>query len=75
MPGKLQLSGPFEFCKVARLMRRMGLKGATRGKAARTTTSDRLAPWLGFVYVVFVIDTFARRKESCSTRSIPASMR
>lgn len=33
-PGKLKLSGPFEFRKMAHLMRRMGLKGATRGKAA-----------------------------------------
>jgi transposase-like protein len=76
-------------CTVARLMRRMGLKGATRGKAVRTTVSNRAAPcpldrvnrqfqaprpnalwvadftfvatWQGFVYVVFVIDTFARR--------------
>jgi transposase InsO family protein len=67
----------------------MGLKGATRGKAVRTTISDRAAPcpadrvnrqfqaprpnalwvadftyvatWQGFVYVAFVIDTFARR--------------
>jgi putative transposase len=31
-------------CTVARLMRRMGLKGATRGKAVRTTISDRAAP-------------------------------
>lgn len=30
-------------CTVARLMR-MGLKGATRGKAVRTTISDRAAP-------------------------------
>jgi transposase InsO family protein len=29
---------------VARLMRLMGLKGATRGKAMRTTVSDRAAP-------------------------------
>ena len=28
-------------CTVARLMRLMGLKGATRGKAVRTTISDR----------------------------------
>ena len=28
-------------CTVARLMRRMGLKGATRGKAVRTTIGDR----------------------------------
>lgn len=31
-------------CTVARLMRQMGLKGATRGKAVRTTISDRAAP-------------------------------
>jgi putative transposase len=31
-------------CTVARLMRRMGLKGATRGKAVRTTISDRAVP-------------------------------
>src|SRR5690348_15847357 len=31
-------------CTVARLMGRMGLKGATRGKAVRTTISDRAAP-------------------------------
>lgn len=30
-------------CTVARLMRRMGLRGMTRGKAARTTISDRAA--------------------------------
>ncbi|QCO06071.1 IS3 family transposase (plasmid) [Azospirillum argentinense] len=76
-------------CTVARLMRQMGLKGATRGKAMRTTISDRaascpldrvnrqfqasrpnalwvadftyVATWQGFVYVAFVIDTFARR--------------
>ena len=76
-------------CTVARLMRGMGLKGAMRGKAVRTTVSDRAAPcpadrvnrqfqaprpnalwvadftyvatWQGFVYVAFVIDTFARR--------------
>jgi putative transposase len=28
-------------CTVARLMRRLGLKGVTRGKAVRTTVSDR----------------------------------
>ncbi|WP_307833768.1 IS3 family transposase [Azospirillum brasilense] len=76
-------------CTVARLMKHMGLKGATRGKAVRTTISDRatscpadrvnrqfqaprpnalwvadftyVATWRGFVYVAFVIDTFARR--------------
>ena len=31
-------------CTVARLMRRMGLKGVTRGKTVRTTVSDRAAP-------------------------------
>ncbi|WP_395453906.1 IS3 family transposase (plasmid) [Azospirillum melinis] len=76
-------------CTVARLMKHMGLKGATRGKAVRTTISDRATPcpadrvnrqfqaprpnalwvadftyvatWQGFVYVAFVIDTFARK--------------
>ena len=70
-------------------MRRLGLKGATRGKPVRTTISDKATPcpadkvnrqfqaprpnalwvadftyvatWQGFVYVAFVIDTFARR--------------
>jgi len=31
-------------CTVARLMRRLGLKGATRDKAVRTTLSDRAPP-------------------------------
>ena len=31
-------------CTVARLMRRLGLKGATRGKPVRTTISDKAAP-------------------------------
>jgi len=31
-------------CTVARLMRRMGLEGAIRGKPVRTTVSDRAAP-------------------------------
>jgi putative transposase len=31
-------------CTVARLMRQMGLQGAVRGKAARTTISDRSTP-------------------------------
>ena len=31
-------------CTVARLMRQMGLRGAVRGKAARTTISDRSTP-------------------------------
>ncbi|WP_449232504.1 IS3 family transposase [Azospirillum doebereinerae] len=76
-------------CTVARLMKHMGLKGVTRGKAMRTTISDRATPcpadrvnrqfqaprpnalwvadftyvatWQGFVYVAFVIDTFARK--------------
>jgi putative transposase len=84
-------------CAVARLMRKMGLRGVTRGKAVRTTVADRATPcpadrvnrqfqaprpnalwvsgalanaqryftyvatWQGFVYVAFVIDTFARR--------------
>ncbi len=76
-------------CTVARLMARMGLKGAVRGKVVRTTFSNPATPspadhvnrqfgaarpnrlwvsdftyvstWTGFVYVAFVIDTFARR--------------
>jgi putative transposase len=76
-------------CTVARLMRAMGLRGVIRGKAIRTTFSDKAAPcpadhvnrqfhalkpnvlwvsdftyistWTGFVYVAFVIDTYARR--------------
>jgi putative transposase len=76
-------------CTVARLMRQMGLSGAIRGKAVKTTVSNPAAPcprdkvnrqfqaprpnalwvadftyvatWQGFVYVAFVIDTFARR--------------
>jgi len=76
-------------CTVERLMGRMGLQGAIRGRPYRTTWSDRSAPcpldlvnrqfeaptpnslwvadftyvatWTGFVYVAFVIDTFARR--------------
>ena len=76
-------------CTVERLMRALGLKGAVRGKPARTTVSDKsascpldrvnrqfqaprpnalwvadftyVATWTGFVYVAFVIDTYARR--------------
>jgi putative transposase len=75
-------------CTVERLMQTMGLAGVVRGKAVRTTNSDKAAPcpldkvnrqfkasgpnrlwvsdftyvstWQGFVYVAFVIDTFAR---------------
>jgi transposase InsO family protein len=75
-------------CTVERLMQAMGLVGVVRGKAVRTTISDKTAPcpldkvnrqfrasgpnrlwvndftyvstWQGFVYVAFVIDTFAR---------------
>ena len=75
-------------CTVERLMKRMGLAGAVRGKTVKTTFSDKAAPcppdkvnrefnadkpntlwvadftyvstWMGFVYVAFVIDTFAR---------------
>jgi transposase InsO family protein len=32
-------------CTVARLMKHMGLKGATCGKAVRTTISDRAVPY------------------------------
>jgi putative transposase len=31
-------------CTVARLMRQMGLRGVTRGKAVRTTVADRATP-------------------------------
>jgi transposase InsO family protein len=76
-------------CTIVRLMRQMGLSGAVRGKAVKTTISNPAAPcprdkvnrkfqsprpnalWVsdftyvatrqGFVYVAFVIDTFARR--------------
>jgi putative transposase len=76
-------------CTTARLMRQMGLSGAVRGKAVKTTISNPAVPcprdkvnrqfhsprpnalwvsdftyvatWQGFVYVAFVIDTFARR--------------
>jgi putative transposase len=76
-------------CTVARLMRVMGLQGVVRGKAVRTTVSDKASPcpldhvnrefqaprpnalwvadftyvstWIGFVYVAFVIDAYARR--------------
>ena len=34
----------FFVARCTRLMRRMGLKGATRGKAVRTTISNRAAP-------------------------------
>lgn len=75
-------------CTVERLMRRMGLAGAVRGKTVKTTISDKaiacpldkvnrkfdadrpntlwvadftyVGTWSGFVYVAFVIDTFAR---------------
>jgi putative transposase len=76
-------------CQVARLMTRMGLAGAVRGRTVKTTISNPAAPcpldrvnrqfrapapnvlwvsdftyvatWLGFAYVAFVIDVFARR--------------
>jgi putative transposase len=35
---------PVARCTVARLMRRMGLEGAMRGKAVRTTIPDRATP-------------------------------
>jgi putative transposase len=74
-------------CTTARLMQQMGLSGAVRGKAVKTTISNPAVPcprdkvhrqfqaprpnalwvadftyvatWQGFVYVAFVIDTFA----------------
>ncbi len=76
-------------CTVERLMGRIGLQGAVRGKKFNTTVSadnvirppdlverdftatrpnqlwvadlTYVATWSGFVYVAFVIDTFARR--------------
>ena len=56
-------------CTVARLMRRLGLRGAVRGRAFTATRPNQLwvadltyvATWRGFVYVAFVIDVFARR--------------
>jgi putative transposase len=76
-------------CTVERLMRRLGLRGALRGKSVKTTMPDPKAAcpldrvnrvfkadrpnqlwvsdytyvstWLGFVYVAFVVDVFARR--------------
>ena len=82
-------------CTVARLMGQMGLRGAVRGKAVKTTIPNPAMPcpadhvnrqfaasrpnllwvsdftyvstWAGFVYVAFVIDTFAR----CIVQDIP----
>jgi putative transposase len=61
-------------CTVERLMTQLGLTGAVRGKAKRTTIADPAAPnrlwvadltyvstWSGFAYVAFVIDAYARR--------------
>ena len=76
-------------CTVARLMKKQDLHGVIRGKAVKTTISNRADPcpldlvnrnfhapapnilwvsdftyvstWSGFVYVAFIIDTFARR--------------
>ena len=80
---------PVARCTVERLMGRMGLQGAVRGRKFKTTVSadnvvrppdlvardftakrpnqlwvadlTYVATWSGFVYVAFVIDTFARR--------------
>ncbi len=80
---------PVARCTVERLMGAQALRGAVRGKKAKTTVPDNLlnrpldrvnrqfhtdrpnalwvadltyvATWRGFVYVAFVIDTFARR--------------
>jgi putative transposase len=92
---------PVARCTVRRLMRRMGLQGAVRGRRFKTTIGDEaavrpldlvernftatrpnqlwvadltyVATWRGFVYVAFVIDTFARRivgwRASSSLRS------
>lgn len=76
-------------CTVERLMKQIGIRGAVRGKAVKTTVPDNSVPcprdkvnrqfrtsapnllwvsdftyvstWQGFVYVAFVIDTFADR--------------
>ncbi len=76
-------------CTVERLMKQIGIRGAVRGKAIKTTVPDTSVPcprdkvnrqfrasapnllwvsdftyvstWQGFVYVAFVIDTFADR--------------
>ena len=76
-------------CTVARLMKKMGIAGARRGRKVKTTVSvvreacpqdlvDRefvaehpnklwvadftyVSTWQGFVYVAFIIDTFANR--------------
>tara|TARA_R110000796_G_scaffold245269_1_gene369414 strand:- start:347 stop:1072 length:726 start_codon:yes stop_codon:yes gene_type:complete len=76
-------------CTVERLMKQVGIRGAVRGKVAKTTIPDTSAPcprdkvnrvfrapapnllwvsdftyvstWQGFVYVAFVVDTFADR--------------
>jgi len=76
-------------CTVERLMKQIGIRGAVRGKAVKTTVPDTSVPcprdkvnrqfrtsapnllwvsdftyvstWQGFVYVAFVIDTFADR--------------
>ncbi len=76
-------------CTAERLMRKLGIQGAIRGKAQKTTFPDPALPcpldkvnrqfraaapntlwvsdftyvstWQGFVYVAFVIDTFANR--------------
>jgi len=37
-------------CTVARLMKRMGLRGVTRGKAVRTTISDRGSQYVAIKY-------------------------
>jgi len=76
-------------CTVERLMRKLGIQGAIRGKKFKTTVTDDslarpldlvdrdfnatrpnqlwvsdftyVATWLGFTYVAFVIDVFARK--------------
>src|SRR5690349_1955290 len=58
-------------CTVARLMRRLGLAGAVRGRAFIVTAVGPnqlwvadltyVATWRGFVYVAFIIDVFSRR--------------
>lgn len=86
-------------CTVERLMRQLAIQGVIRGKAAKTTVSDKSAPcprdkvnrkfrapapnmlwvsdftyvstWQGFIYVAFVIDTFANRIVGWRTSRTP----
>lgn len=61
-------------CTVERLMKDLGLRGARRSKAFKTTIPDSgvsrpadlvdrqfVATWRGFVFVAFIVDVFSRR--------------